>query len=930
MSAATMQSTPAIPPRPSRSQEKENGSTGAPSIPPRPAKTRFNRSISPNPDRFAPSPLNEGTFPPKSPNATRLSPSHQHSRLGEELERSKSVELPGVGEEGVEYAAAIEELSSSPEKSSQQSGSAEQTRTVGEDVKLLAPKPTMPAQSARERVAAVTRTDSEKAAAFGIGRPHTEEQPLHSARSLKKKASTTSQLSQHSEPYAEDEHGIPEIGQRVPMLLNAGDVQAPSPAPQRSTSTDGTAPVKNHHRKVSSRSNFGNLPPDSYGLRSHGVASTDKLEKAYYEKRPDLLQKESYNLHDRVRDYRMSSNDLNKIVRDTASHGAGFGTSTGYVGTPSEQVGFQATDEYAARVSFSRPPSTAPKDGAASPDAAADDNKVTSDDDNIIHVDEPERRKGFVKFGDEESAVGADVEEGHTHPILASDEVAKDPSPYELKPAVEPPTERRNEYEREGSRSRPNSRPASIYSPPPPEIRSTPLDDVEEYEPLFPEDEKSDKKSAEQEAKLKEYRQRFPSRDIWEDAPSSVHSTAEVSTPEPSGGRSKEQAVVMDIPPREGETPAQAFARRQEELAEKEGISVDAFLHRQQKAPSWVGHQAHLSKEVHGRPNMAQRFPSRDVWEDTPDSLQFTTTVSTPQSAEESSPVEESKPAAEQAGPKPPTPQRPKKQGSGDDVTSKPTIPGRPKPQIPARPSKPAAESSKEPQPAPKQKPAVPARPAGGKIAALQAGFMSDLNKRLKLGPQAPKKEEETTAPAPSEEKEKAPLSDARKGRARGPQRRAPTKTASAAGSAPPPASNGKPLLSFSTARTLWSIDEEGTMTVDGFGPETPTEAEPKTEEAKTEETKEVKEQVDIEEPKKGVLSEKSESESESKPKTPELESKSSETKPVEAAIEPATEETKTLATNTAGESILEETIEKKESGDQVEKVEGAKDEVGA
>ncbi|KAI0002616.1 altered inheritance of mitochondria protein 21 [Xylariaceae sp. FL0662B] len=925
MSAATMQSAPAIPPRPSRSprtQEKDNGSA-APSIPPRPTKSRFNRSLSPNPDRFAPSPLNEGTFPPKSPGAaTRQSPGHLQSHLGEELERSKSVEMPGVGEEGLEYAAAIEELVPSPDENPQQSGSPEQTRAVGEDIKLHAPKPTVPAQSARQRVATVTRTDSERAASFGIGRPTAEDQG-HPARSLKKKTSTTSQLSYHSEIYTEDEHGIPEIGQRVPMLANAGDVQAPSSAPPRSPSVDSTAPGRNHHRKVSSRSGFNNLPPDSYGLHGHGVASTDKLGKAYYEKRPDALQKESYDaLHGRVRDYRMSSDDLNKIVRDTASHGAGFGTSSGYIGTPSEQVGFQATDEYAARIS-SRPSSTVPgQDSTSILDTTVRDGKATEEEDDVIHVDDPERRKGFVKFGDEESAVGEGVEEEHTHPILASDEVAKGPSPYELKPAVEPRSERHGSaYEMEEPRSRSTSRPASIYSPPPPEIRSTPLDDVEEYEPLFPEDDKSGKKPTTQADKLKEQRHRFPSRDIWEDAPNSVHTTAEVSTPEPSGARSKEQDVAPDIPPREGETPAQAFARRQEELAEKEGISVDAFLHRQQKAPSWAGHNAHVSKEIQGRPNIAQRFPSRDVWEDTPDSLQFTTTVSTPQSAEESQ-AEEVNSAAEQAASKPTIPLRPKKQGSEDDTTSKPTIPGRPKPQIPARPSKSAGEP-KESQPATKPKPAVPARPGGGKIAALQAGFMSDLNKRLQLGPQAPKNEE-TTAQAPSEEKERAPLSDARKGRARGPQRRAPTKSSvpSAVRTAPPPVSNGKPILSFSMARTLWSIDEEGTMTVDGFGPEAPSEAEPKAGEAKDEE---IMEQEDTNESKREAPSEKEGSETEIvKP-----ESKPSESKLAEDTSKDPTEETKTLATNTAGESILEKTI-KKEFGDQVEKVEEAKAEVGA
>ncbi|KAI0139084.1 altered inheritance of mitochondria protein 21 [Hypoxylon sp. NC0597] len=913
MSAATMQSAPSIPPRPTRSQEKDNNSS-APAIPPRPVNRRFNRSVSPNPDRFAPSPLNESTFGQKAPRPARNSQSH----LGEELERPMSVEMPGVGEEGREYAVALEELSSSPETSRRSSTAPEQTRTVGEDIKLYAPKPTVPAQSAKQRVAQVTRTDSDRAAAFGIGRPSHDE-PGFPGRSLKKKASTTSQLSHQSEIFTEDENGIPEIGQRVPMLANAGDVQAPSPAPvPRTASTDGTR-SRHHTRKSSSRGGFGDLPSDVYGLHGHGLASPDKLDKAYYEKHPDVLQKERYNhLHDRVNDYSLSSEDLNKIVRNTASRGAG--TSAEYVGTPSEQVGYRAAEEYTSRITSPRPPSTAPKHDAAQ---ASVEQVDATNDDEVIHVDEADGRKGFAKFGDEKSAVGEGAEEAHEYPILAPDEVAKDPSPYQQQPAVEPPPERHGSaYEMEEPRSRPTSRPASIYSPPPPEIHSTPLEDVEEYEPLFPEDEKSGKRPLTQAEKLKEHRQRFPSRDIWEDAPNSVYSTAEVSTPELLEARQKEQAAILDVPPRDGETPAQAFARRQEELAEKEALTPDSFLYRQQKPPSWVGQKPHLSKEIQSRPNSTSRFPSRDIWEDTPDSLQYTATVSTPETTEEPQGDEEAKPA-EQATQKPSVPSRPKKQGSGDD--SKPVIPDRPKPQIPVRPSKPATES-KGPEPAAKPKPAVPARPAGGKIAALQAGFLSDLNNRLKLGPQAPKKEESTTE-EPAEEKEKAPLSDARKGRARGPQRRAPTKATSRSPSGvesgPPPVTNGKPVLSFSMTRTLFSIDEEGTMVVDDSEPEASSETVVKSSEVTeaSEEPNEAKLQAPSDQFKSETQSkDKSETTSESKPAESESSEATSESKP--------TEETKTLATNTAGEGILEETIEKKPSGDQVQDVEEIKDEV--
>ncbi|KAK6080651.1 hypothetical protein SCUP234_05197 [Seiridium cupressi] len=903
-----MQQTPAIPPRPSRSQDKDNGSS-IPAIPPRPAK-RFNRSISPNPDRFAPSPLNESPFAPKSPgrrtSGTMLS--------ADPIERPGSVSIPSIGQEGQEYAAVTDELSSSPEN--QRAVSPEQTRTIGEDVKLHAPKPKLPQEAAKQRVAAVTRTDSDRAASFGIGRPSSED-PY--PRTLKKKASTTSQLSHDS--HVDDEQGIPEIGIRVPLLGHAGDIQAPTPGPGSSSTPDLPKSSTRHHtRKTSGRSTFGQLPPDSYGLHGHGVEHTDKLEKAYYEKHPEAKQFDlrNHHLHDRVKDYHMSSEELNKLVRDS-SGGAGFG-STEYVGTPSEQVGFQATEEYTSRMSSPRPASAAskrPDSYAESPlkkssmpdisvSAAEGEQEQEEDDDDVIHVDDPARRGGFAKYGNAQTVVRDATEGDYEAPILAPDEVAKRSSHYDT-PAVELPPERRgSSFEMEQPRSRPTSRPGSIYSPPPPEIRSTPLDDVEEYEPLFPEDEKSQKKAIAA-AKLKEIRQRFPSRDIWEDAPDSVHGTAEVSTPEPSEGFKKPEESISDIVPREGETAAQAFARKQEELAESEDRSPDSFLRNKARPRSWAEAQPHLAKEMNqfGRPSMAQRFPSRDVWEDTPDSLRLETTVSTPQSekdpqsaAADVSPVEKQE--------KPTVPARPVKKLSGDD---KPTIPDRPKPQIPARPAKPAATESKEAEAAPRQKPAVPARPVGGKIAALQAGFMSDLNKRLQLGPQAPKKDEPKEE-EPAEEKEKAPLVDARKGRARGPQRRAPTKSSSPSGAAPP-VSNGRPTLSFSTTRTLWCINEEGTMNVEQ-------EEEPYEEDAKpVDGSKQSEEPSKESEQEVGTTAEGSDKASEPTASTN-----------TSTNTTTGTTETKTLATNTAGESILEETVDKKPEGDQVADVEEIKDDV--
>ena len=129
-----------------------------------------------------------------------------------------------------------------------------------------------------------------------------------------------SQVSPRSESHGDEEQrDIPEIGMQVPMLRNAGDVQAPSPAPS-ATITPG--PLKRAPSAIQK------LPPGSYGLHGHGVLPQDRLNKAYYEKHPELLKKEQVVYQrDRPSDYSMSSNDLDKMVRASASRRSSFGTS---------------------------------------------------------------------------------------------------------------------------------------------------------------------------------------------------------------------------------------------------------------------------------------------------------------------------------------------------------------------------------------------------------------------------------------------------------------------------------------------------------------------------------------------------------------------------------------------------------------------------
>jgi hypothetical protein len=193
----------------------------------------------------------------------------------------------------------------------------------------------------------------------------------------------------------------------------------------------------------------------------------------------------------------------------------------------------------------------------------------------------------------------------------------------------------------------------------------------------------------------------------------------------------------------------------------------------------------------------------------------------------ESSPiVEKEKPSLPQS--KPTVPSRPQKETSPTEKKAAPVIPERPKPSVPARPSKPLTKSAEkvptlesqgsEAAPQPKPKPQIPARPAGGKIAALQASFLNDLNSKLGLGPQAPK-QKEPEAEKEEEATPKQPLQDARKGRAKGPQRRKPASSPGAAAAAgTSTTTEGAPKLGIkldtSSITTIWTIEEDGSVDV--------------------------------------------------------------------------------------------------------------------
>lgn len=588
-----------------------------------------------------------------------------------------------------------------------------------------------------------------------------------------------------------------------------------------------------------------------------------------------------------------------------------------------------------------------------------DDNALESEAEDIIHVDPPARRASKIggggydppteDFGPEggntEEEGGWVMENGYGTPILASDEVAKnkDPSAEYLQPAVSPEQERRGSdyyagwdsdapgsYQTGRRASKDRSRPHSAQGEPLSRMRTrdsmhgasgvgTPLEEIEEYEPLFPDDDKeAPKPKAVDHLKRPDLaRHHFPSQDVWEDVPESLQYQTTVDTPqqpEDLGASVEFEHPSKEAARKNGNAPtdrADFLTDEAKKMAKphfKPGVMDEVRPHLQQRFPSrdiWEDTPDSLQYETtvdtpqepedletstgslppayegtplpkfnravaeETRPELRQRFPSQDIWEDSPDSLRLETTVSGPQQPEASDilspesasspqatfnkpvlparPVrpsklaEESKPVQPELPARPPqrlrqvppadaeVPQIPTRPGAN----KAPVVPDRPKPQIPARPARAggaeaqegsslsrtvsnvstgSAESSgvKSP-PEVKAKPAIPARPVNANFANLRAGFMNDLNSRLKIGPKEPKKEETTEEIKPEE---KPPLADARKGRAKGPARRKPAAAAAAATAEQDGASKGLSSLAISTTTVVWQINESGNLSV--------------------------------------------------------------------------------------------------------------------
>lgn len=345
-------SAPQIPPRPARTHQQPATTKmmDVPRIPPRPAHRSIERSRSPNRDNFPTSPLNDMSFVTNLGGKSEDLNNNNRNTFASSPglpQRPPSVSLPSIGQEGSEYDDIYEKPQETGPDANLAQNEPEQTRIVGTDLPLYAPRPSFSTSTAKARVSAVTRTDSVQAAAVGIGKvptppalgddknPHSR--GLRSKVSFSRTESSASTERPGSAQAGDGDHGIPEIGLRVPMHPDAGDVQAPSPSLFSQTPTSGIGfhndgplkPGRHHSRTRSGREVFRG-PPGSYGMHGHGVPHNDHFEKAWYEKHPDALSREESGQYGPGigggrGEWALSSEDLNKLVRDTARRGSGLG-----------------------------------------------------------------------------------------------------------------------------------------------------------------------------------------------------------------------------------------------------------------------------------------------------------------------------------------------------------------------------------------------------------------------------------------------------------------------------------------------------------------------------------------------------------------------------------------------------------------------------
>lgn len=489
------------------------------------------------------------------------------------------------------------------------------------------------------------------------------------------------------------------------------------------------------------------------------------------------------------------------------------------------------------------------------------------------------------RYGAEDEEDGDDYDtetEEHEHPILAPDEVLKRAGSNLMYAAVSPPlaawratstanntrpaTPSKFNIDDEDADVEPVQLSGRGFESRESLVRAV-LESGERPEPLFPdsdpEDEPAGTKTPAENKPLEKLKRpgmpesigsssghRFPSKDVWEEAPEFSQLETTVSTRAPSEteisdeDREAESAVQKRSDGKSATEVAYIHGQPNEHYVPGDEVEFERKQKDSLKKPAQYQHQVNSSGRDDGLDRLlkkgnpsddpeklgaartkTKRFPSNDIWEDVPPSLELSASIGEEDAAdvnateskdpattgESIDPAEtetEQRPTTslltEDSSPpltipKPELPARPVVPSSRPPIKSRqstdssvqatekklpPSLPDRPKPKVPlTRPTRlsnnaaalaAARSPSTEALPATKPRPSVPPR-TSGKIAAMKAGFLTDLDNRLKFGPQAPKKDEEKETK--TEEKKKVVLEDVRKGRAKGPRRKLPTTT---------------------------------------------------------------------------------------------------------------------------------------------------------
>lgn len=310
---------PTIPPRPTRSGPASLDPQDTPLIPPRPHRT--DRSPSPNREAYTRSPLNE--LPPSSQQPIPAYAQHHPNISASDLpDRPPSVQLPSIGQEGDEYASL----------SRTQSEIEGLQRNVAADLPMHQPTASIPQATAKSRIETVTGTESSQPSPVTGPKiladdDNTERRSLRPRASFNRSNTSLTMTSRPGSIHDPDPIGIPEIGVQVPMYPNAGDVQAPSPAPVATPHAPGIGyfndgSQRHHHRRRSSRHDLN--PPGSYGMHGHGVEPRDHFEKAWYQRHPEELAKEMRHPYDPGHprsEWALSSEQLNQLVHGSTDRG---------------------------------------------------------------------------------------------------------------------------------------------------------------------------------------------------------------------------------------------------------------------------------------------------------------------------------------------------------------------------------------------------------------------------------------------------------------------------------------------------------------------------------------------------------------------------------------------------------------------------------